>query len=69
MAIKRSPIISTWKVNIYCDKCGEIMKFRRTEYPTNSNELNFVYACTCKRRCQKNYTITKQFSLILARWR
>lgn len=47
MAIKKAPITAAWQVNLYCDKCGEIMKFKRTQFPEGDNKLQFVYGCDC----------------------
>lgn len=47
VAVKRSPIYEAWNVNLYCDKCGEVMTYARVDYPKDNNDLHFVYKCKC----------------------
>lgn len=47
MSIKKAPITKAYNVNLYCDKCGEIMHYKKNTFKDNDNKVQFLYRCSC----------------------
>lgn len=47
MPIKKFPIITAWHVNIYCDKCGEVMEYVKFDFDPDKDKCRHVYKCKC----------------------
>lgn len=47
MTVKKFPIVAAWQVNLYCDKCGEIMEYFRFDYDPDRDKCRYVHKCKC----------------------